>query len=548
MLKKYHISEKMIALISLIFLLAVNYIVVKDYGISIDEESTRFHGLVSLNYILNFLNINNTSIFSENIPNLKSYEYKEYGVFFEIFLILITEVIFNIKEFSNIFFVRHFITHSFFILSVICFYYLAVKIFSNKFSSYLSSIVLYTTPRIFGESFYNNKDIIFLAFFIFSIFFIIKFFEKTNIKNAILAALFIALLINIRVIGVYLSLVVVFILFNDLVSSKKLRLKEFKLLFIFLIFNLLFVYIFWPFLWESPISNFLSAISSFTKYAWGGSILYLGEFHSAKYLPWHYLFIWIIATSPIYLIIIIFSAYVFYASKYVKSFLKLDQTDVTINIWRNNDDKKIFLIFLISIVPIFLYLILSPVIYNGWRHFYFLYPCFILISLKFYQNLIDRIKKNTLRKILYIFILTVPIVNFYNLVKFHPFQYVYFNKIFEDKANNLFEIDYWGVANSYTLEKNFNNKKNSSDKFKIATGSFTNLTLSKKMLNFNLQNKLQFTGQNYDDSDFIFTNNNFASNPKYDKKFIYPLHFDEFYLLKRGNILINKIYKKNVKN
>ena len=548
MLKKYQVSENIIVIVTLIFLFAVNYIVVADYGISIDEESTRFHGLVSLNYIFDLFNINKNSIFTENIPNLKSYEYKEYGVLFEIFLILITEIIFNIKEFSNIFFVRHFLTHAFFIFSVICFYYLAVKIFSNKFFAYLSSAILYTTPRIFGESFYNNKDIVFLSFFIFAIYFIIKLFEKESYRNTILAALFIGLLINIRVIGVYLSLMVIFILINDLISFKKLQIKKLKLLSIFLIFNILFIYIFWPFLWGSPISNFFEAVSSFTKYGWGGSILYLGDFHSARYLPWHYLFIWIIATIPIYLIAIIIPSYSYFFFKYSKTFLRLNQFDTKINIWHNIEDKKIFFIFLISIIPIFLYLILNPVIYNGWRHFYFLYPCFILVSLSFYKIFIDKLNKNILKKIFYIFILIIPIFNSYNLIKFHPFQYIYFNKIFENKANNFFEIDYWGVANGYTLKKNFNVKDNNSEIFKVATGSFTDLSLSKKMLNKSLQNKLYLTGQDYSNADFIFSNENFVSNPKYNKKFNYPLHFKEFYLLKRGNILINKIYKKHDKN
>ena len=38
------------------FLISVN--IYKDYGISIDEESTRYHGLVSLNYIIEFFNFN----------------------------------------------------------------------------------------------------------------------------------------------------------------------------------------------------------------------------------------------------------------------------------------------------------------------------------------------------------------------------------------------------------------------------------------------------------------------------------------------------------
>ena len=62
------------------FLISIG--IFKDFGISIDEESTRYHGLVSLNYLIEFFNFNFET--TANIKKLESYEYREYGVFFEI--------------------------------------------------------------------------------------------------------------------------------------------------------------------------------------------------------------------------------------------------------------------------------------------------------------------------------------------------------------------------------------------------------------------------------------------------------------------------------
>ena len=64
------------------------YILHTDYGISVDEESTRFHGVVSLNYILDFLFPNQKFEFqiNETIPKLAQYEFKMYGVFFGLWL------------------------------------------------------------------------------------------------------------------------------------------------------------------------------------------------------------------------------------------------------------------------------------------------------------------------------------------------------------------------------------------------------------------------------------------------------------------------------
>ena len=79
--------------IALLFfgLAVIGYVLHKDYGISLDEESTRFHGIVSLNYICEILFPNQKFEFQINnfIPKLHQYEFREYGVFFEILLIVI---------------------------------------------------------------------------------------------------------------------------------------------------------------------------------------------------------------------------------------------------------------------------------------------------------------------------------------------------------------------------------------------------------------------------------------------------------------------------
>ena len=94
--------ENIIVLFFFIILTIVGYILHTDYGISLDEESTRLHGFVTLNYICEFFFPNEKFSFQTNniIPKLNDYAFKEYGIFFEIFLALIIEVILEIKNFS----------------------------------------------------------------------------------------------------------------------------------------------------------------------------------------------------------------------------------------------------------------------------------------------------------------------------------------------------------------------------------------------------------------------------------------------------------------
>ena len=182
-------------------------------------------------------------------------------------------------------------------------------------------------------------------------------------------------------------------------------------------------------------------------------------------------------------------------------------------------------------------------LFNGWRHLYFLYPCLILTGIYFIDRmaLIYSKKKMVL---IFTFILSIICINnLYNLIKLHPYQYIYFNSIFEKRANQLFEIDYWGVSNKNFLEKIVKNNLE-KDKIIIGVASFTDLYLSRKMLPANLKNKIIIAGQEYQNADFILNNNIFEINPKFDDKYSIPKTFEKYLSLKRGNILINEFYKK----
>ena len=65
------------------------------------------------------------------------------------------------------------------------------------------------------------------------------------------------------------------------------------------------------------------------------------------------------------------------------------------------------------------------------------------------------------------------------------------------------------------------------------------------MLPRNLAKKITITGQTFDKSKFIFTNNFIRTNPKYERKYDIPNGYSKYSNLKVGNILINEFYIKD---
>ena len=71
-------------------------------------------------------------------------------------------------------------------------------------------------------------------------------------------------------------------------------------------------YLFWPYLWTSPIDHFLKSITVMSDFPWNGKVLFNGEFYAANSLPLYYipLLLTIQLTEPI---VVLFSSGVLFA-------------------------------------------------------------------------------------------------------------------------------------------------------------------------------------------------------------------------------------------
>ena len=95
-----------------------------------------------------------------------------------------------------------------------------------------------------------------MSFFIIAIYFTFEFLKNKNLKYLLLSAISLALLTATRAIGFYFFMILVFFLIIEILEKKKKKIKIIN--FIKLIsFYFIFTYLFWPFLWENPISNFI---------------------------------------------------------------------------------------------------------------------------------------------------------------------------------------------------------------------------------------------------------------------------------------------------
>ena len=537
----------LIVIISFIIFFFVGLSIFKDYGLSNDEPFQRTVGYYWLIELL--------QKFSQDyeLINVITQKFKlmywsdfvtagnliQYGILFDTFAAFIEEI-FAIKENQNAFYLKHILTFLIFFISSIFFYKIILERFKNPLFALLITFFYVTSPRIFAESFYNCKDIVFMSLIVLSMYYALRLFDRLNYINIFYFSLFSAFATNVRVMGFLIFLLfLIFLFFISLEEKNFIRKNIFKFFMLIFSFPLIMV-TFWPFLWEAPLMNFLFTIKSFANYNMSFEILYLGNYHDIKSLPWHYIPVWIFATTPIIFLIFFLTGFITTMVLFLNNFLNLTEKN---KLLKSIDQKKDFFMLFFFIIPIFMIIFLNSTLYTGWRHLYFIFPSIvysIAVGLKYIYG--KNFFKPYLKAISLIIFLSLTI-NTYNLVKLHPYQNIYFNFLFEKKANNLFEIDYWGLGNVEALSFIEKNKDN-NEKINLKIASFSPFEYSGLILESAILKDFAFIGTSNKDHKYIFTNYIFDKNPKYEKKYLIPNNYDKIFSLKRGNVIINEVYKK----
>jgi hypothetical protein len=504
-------KQKQIVITFFALFFIISLCIVKDYGISWDEEfQWRQNGEVVYNYI-----------FHNDRKSLLDGNEKYHGPAFELILVLIQKML-HLTDTRDVFFVRHLVTFLAFFTGVVFFYFLCKRVFKSWKIALTGCLFLVLSPRIFADSFYNSKDPVFLVLFIISMYAFLAYHEKPTYKSAILYALACAFTIDTRILGIILPLISFGFIGAEFVYCTITRTKEqihYGSLITFGISLILFVILFWPVLWKDTLFHFMAAFAEMSKYHWGGSVLYQGKFIKATELPWHYLPVWIGISTPV-AYLLLFPVGLFFIVKQICT-------------GRGNfiiQKQQQLLVLIVFFLPLLMVIILKSPVYDAWRHVFFIYPAFIMIVLYGLQYIYIRIKW----KMVFMLSLTLIIgLHLFQLIRLHPYQNVYFNflagKDMKDIKKN-FELDYYGVASKQGLE--YILKNDTSRTLNICAEQYPQ-RLNIMYLPEEQRNRIKLVGLEY--ADYFICQYRFHRND-YDFK-------NEFFSAKVGNASILSVFK-----
>lgn len=453
-------SERIVIGVFFLGYLSLGLWVVADYGLPYDDPLVRKVGFVNLNYILH------------GDQTLLEYADRYYGPVFQMLLAGL-EYVLQLTDSRAIYLMRHVMTFLLFYSSVVTFFSLCTQRFKNWKIGLFGSLLLILSPRIFASSFYNSKDLAFLAVFIISIYTLTRYWRNPTWLRLAVHAIVCAMLTDIRIMGVIVpgltcgyTLVETLVIGRGTAAWKKTTVAMVQYVIIFFVVMRLF----FPILWERPFWHFTQGFAEMMHYPSGLTVLYAGQFIKAQDLPWHYLPVWIAISTPLLyvalfglgLVVVVRSLATNPLARY---FTAPYREDLLFVLW--------FWLPLAGIIA------LDSVVFDGWRHMLFVYPGFLLIALHGVVALLNLAKrfKGARSTTITILVLTLIVLGLAEpllfMIRNHPYEDVYFNRLAGENMaiiKQKFELDYWGL--SYTEALRYIAQHDSSPEIPVVVDQF----------------------------------------------------------------------------
>lgn len=289
-------------------------------------------------------------------------------------------------------------------------------------------LMLLLSPQFFAHGHFNNKDIALMSLAVCVLWQALRLMKKPTFAIGLLFSFFGALAANTKVAGSALwGLCALFVLTAQIVN-RRMKGRVWAVAGVTLVSFFGFYALLTPALWANPrafIEYLVTNALSFQR--WQNLILFRGAVFNLRTdsLPIYYLPYMMLATTPVWVMVLI-------AIGTMKAVICKPRLDV-------------WLVLLMWALPLGFAVITRTTVYNGWRHFYFIYgPMLVLAAWA-----ISRMpKKKWVAAVLAVCMLGGTV----DLAVNHPYQQTYYQPIVRLQGEDYNELDYWNVSAREALE------------------------------------------------------------------------------------------------
>jgi len=283
-------------------------------------------------------------------------------------------------------------------------------------------LMLLLSPQFFAHGHFNNKDIALMSLAVCVLWQALRLMKKPTFATGLLFSFFGALAANTKVAGSALwGLCALFVLIVQIVN-RRMKGRVWAVAGVTLVSFFGFYALLTPALWADPAAfiEYL-VVNALGFQRWQNTILFRGALFDLKQtsLPFYYLPYMVLVTTPVWLLICIAAGTLMAVARKPR-----------LDLW---------LVALMWALPLGFAVLTGTSVYNGWRHFYFVYGPMLVLG----AWAVSRISG---KKIMVLGLCVCMAFGAVELVVQHPYQQAYYQPLVRMRGEDYNELDYWNVS------------------------------------------------------------------------------------------------------
>jgi len=426
-------------LICALFLL-VGLTAAGDYGAIWDEGIQRQTAAANLDYILGRADRIVGDLYHDRL----------YGVAFELPLLLVERAL-GLEDYYYIHRLRVILTHLFFIIGGFFCYRLAYHLFNNRLIAVLALLFYLLSPRIYGHSFFNSKDPVFLSMFVIALYLLERAFRKDTTGAFLLLGVAVGLLTNLRIMGIMLFPAVIAMRGLDLLYAGSGAERK-SILITAGLFPLtagLTIYALSPHAWTNPLDYLTASLDLAVNHPVVWPQLFQGEWFPSDQLPPHYNAVWFAITTPLLILLLGGIGIALAAARLCRR---------PGSVFRNTRLRFAGLLLAAFLLPPLAVALLGSNQYTDWRHLYFVYAPFCLLAAGGLEWLAAAwAQQRRWRFGMYGLTAAGLGLILLQITQLHPLQHLYFNSLVDrttpEYLQTQYHFSFWELAYWAALQR-----------------------------------------------------------------------------------------------
>ena len=426
-----------------LLLTVIGMFTLRDYTGSYDQSVQRYILKVNLHEYATLLGMDGQNPLWEGLPAIRDFVERDHGIS----PMYVCAPFLSMMESSSYTgsLIWCGIVWLWFMAGVLALYMLARRLGSGRLLSCGAALLLYLSPQFFAHAHFNDKDIVLLSLTLLCLWQGSRFLEKMTWKRAIPFAFFGAMAANMRLVGAMAFFAVglccvLWVTLRREWSPRRLGLAAVTVV-IFLGFYALLT----PDFLRDPVGSIAYRVGNTQVFSrWEGTIW----FRNASFkipeqpLPRYYLLYMILVTVPLLVPVLMLIGCGFALKSCIQTHLTVLRDPAFMTLCAG---------FLCFLVPVAAFTVLQPMIYSGWRHFYFAYSGMLIPAAYGMGQIRQSLATTPARKGLLGGLLAINLAACaLGIAMNHPNEACYYNAL---AGQDIMETDYWNNSGTGALRR-----------------------------------------------------------------------------------------------